>query len=293
MARAPGIWLEDERGRWVAMLPGVPREMRGMLGDTLLPRLAARMHGGRRSCGRSRCAPPASPSRCLPISIESMGGGPLGATAGVSARRSRASTSDSRFATFCRTRRMRTLDAVPARLRDRLGSCDLRRRGRRSRRRGARPVPRARAHDRRRRELQRRPAWRAPHRDPGLERRLSRRRHRLRQRRQARIARRHRGVASRKRRRERGGRSGDGGWGAQRGRSTSVGLGDHRRRRARRRARRRSRSARFGSRVDIRGRRSRRSCCDSGATATRSASGRRSGRSICSRRRSSSAPSWT
>jgi nicotinamide-nucleotide amidase len=36
---APGIWLEDEDGRWVAMLPGVPREMRGMLADTLLPRL--------------------------------------------------------------------------------------------------------------------------------------------------------------------------------------------------------------------------------------------------------------
>jgi nicotinamide-nucleotide amidase len=39
---APGIWLEDERGRWVAMLPGVPREMRGMLGDTLLPILRER-----------------------------------------------------------------------------------------------------------------------------------------------------------------------------------------------------------------------------------------------------------
>ncbi|MFN2567001.1 MAG: competence/damage-inducible protein A [Gemmatimonadaceae bacterium] len=39
---APGIWLEDERGRWVAMLPGVPREMRGMLSDTLLPILRAR-----------------------------------------------------------------------------------------------------------------------------------------------------------------------------------------------------------------------------------------------------------
>ncbi|MGH7718226.1 MAG: competence/damage-inducible protein A, partial [Gemmatimonadaceae bacterium] len=34
---APGIWLEDERGRWVIMLPGVPREMRGMVADTLLP----------------------------------------------------------------------------------------------------------------------------------------------------------------------------------------------------------------------------------------------------------------
>ena len=42
---APGIWLEDERGRWVAMLPGVPREMRGMLADTLLPRLIERGAG--------------------------------------------------------------------------------------------------------------------------------------------------------------------------------------------------------------------------------------------------------
>jgi nicotinamide-nucleotide amidase len=39
---APGVWLEDERGRWVAMLPGVPREMRGMLTDTLLPILRER-----------------------------------------------------------------------------------------------------------------------------------------------------------------------------------------------------------------------------------------------------------
>ncbi len=39
---APGIWLEDERGRWIAMLPGVPREMRGMLADTLLPLIRAR-----------------------------------------------------------------------------------------------------------------------------------------------------------------------------------------------------------------------------------------------------------
>jgi nicotinamide-nucleotide amidase len=42
---APGIWLEDERGRWVAMLPGVPREMRGMLADALLPRIRARLRG--------------------------------------------------------------------------------------------------------------------------------------------------------------------------------------------------------------------------------------------------------
>ena len=36
---APGIWLEDEKGRWVAMLPGVPREMRGLLADELLPKI--------------------------------------------------------------------------------------------------------------------------------------------------------------------------------------------------------------------------------------------------------------
>jgi nicotinamide-nucleotide amidase len=40
---APGIWLEDEHARWVAMLPGVPREMRGMLADTLLPLLRERL----------------------------------------------------------------------------------------------------------------------------------------------------------------------------------------------------------------------------------------------------------
>jgi nicotinamide-nucleotide amidase len=45
---APGIWLEDARGRWVAMLPGVPREMRGMLADTLVPRLSERLAGAPR-----------------------------------------------------------------------------------------------------------------------------------------------------------------------------------------------------------------------------------------------------
>jgi len=42
---APGIWLEDERGHWVAMMPGVPREMRGMLAEELLPAIQARMKG--------------------------------------------------------------------------------------------------------------------------------------------------------------------------------------------------------------------------------------------------------
>ena len=39
---APGLWLEDERGRWVAMMPGVPREMRGMLAEELLPAIKSR-----------------------------------------------------------------------------------------------------------------------------------------------------------------------------------------------------------------------------------------------------------
>ncbi len=43
---APGIWLDDDRGRWVAMLPGVPREMRGMLADTLAPLLRDRVGAG-------------------------------------------------------------------------------------------------------------------------------------------------------------------------------------------------------------------------------------------------------
>src|SRR5437764_9160004 len=43
---APGIWLEDQRGRWVAMLPGVPRKMKGMLADTLLPLLRERVAAG-------------------------------------------------------------------------------------------------------------------------------------------------------------------------------------------------------------------------------------------------------
>lgn len=52
---APGIWLEDERGRWVAMLPGVPREMRGMLADTLLPLVRDRVLGsGAETVVRSR-----------------------------------------------------------------------------------------------------------------------------------------------------------------------------------------------------------------------------------------------
>jgi nicotinamide-nucleotide amidase len=44
---APGIWLEDDRGRWVAMLPGVPREMKGMFADTILPLMLERTGAAR------------------------------------------------------------------------------------------------------------------------------------------------------------------------------------------------------------------------------------------------------
>ena len=41
---APGLWIEDH-GRVVVMLPGVPSEMRGLLAEEVLPRLAARGSG--------------------------------------------------------------------------------------------------------------------------------------------------------------------------------------------------------------------------------------------------------
>lgn len=48
---APGMFIEDARG-WVATLPGVPRELRGMADDTLLPLLVSR--GATGACIRSR-----------------------------------------------------------------------------------------------------------------------------------------------------------------------------------------------------------------------------------------------
>jgi nicotinamide-nucleotide amidase len=76
---APGIWLEDTDGRWVAMLPGVPREMRGMLADTLLPRLEARINSG--TVVRSLTLRTTGVAESLLADqIESMDGGPLGVT---------------------------------------------------------------------------------------------------------------------------------------------------------------------------------------------------------------------
>jgi nicotinamide-nucleotide amidase len=39
---APGLWLEDERGRLAVLLPGVPGEMRGLLEQEVIPRLVER-----------------------------------------------------------------------------------------------------------------------------------------------------------------------------------------------------------------------------------------------------------
>ena len=74
---APGIWLEDDRGRWVAMLPGVPREMRGMLADTLMPLLRARATAG--TVVRSRALrTTANAESSLADHIVGMKGEPLG-----------------------------------------------------------------------------------------------------------------------------------------------------------------------------------------------------------------------
>lgn len=53
LGTAPGIFLEDERARWVAMLPGVPREMRAMLTDRVVPLLQSRGRLGEGSVVRS------------------------------------------------------------------------------------------------------------------------------------------------------------------------------------------------------------------------------------------------
>ena len=73
---APGVWLEDDRGRWVAMLPGVPSEMRGMLADTLIPRLSSRI--GQGTVVRSLTLRTTGVAESLLADqIESIAGGPL------------------------------------------------------------------------------------------------------------------------------------------------------------------------------------------------------------------------
>jgi len=63
---APGLWVEDARGRTVVLLPGVPREMRGLLVDEVLPRIARSgapvSWCGRVPCARRACRSPPWPS---------------------------------------------------------------------------------------------------------------------------------------------------------------------------------------------------------------------------------------
>jgi nicotinamide-nucleotide amidase len=74
---APGVWLEDAAGRWVAMLPGVPSEMRGMLADTLMPRLSTRI-GGATVVRSLTLRTTGVAESLLADQIESMPGGSLG-----------------------------------------------------------------------------------------------------------------------------------------------------------------------------------------------------------------------
>lgn len=117
---APGIWLEDAHGRWVAMLPGVPREMRGMLADTLLPRLRSRIKTG--TVVRSLTLRTTGVAESLLADqIESMEGGPLGVTlaylpsiAGVDLRLT--------VRNVLEDEADRKLQGAAARLRDRVGA---------------------------------------------------------------------------------------------------------------------------------------------------------------------------
>ena len=42
LGTAPGLWIEDDRGRFAVLLPGVPKEMRGLLENEVMPRLVQR-----------------------------------------------------------------------------------------------------------------------------------------------------------------------------------------------------------------------------------------------------------
>jgi competence/damage-inducible protein CinA-like protein len=53
---APGLWLEDDRGRVAVLLPGVPAEMRGLLEAEVIPRLLARRQAGAGAQGQGEAA---------------------------------------------------------------------------------------------------------------------------------------------------------------------------------------------------------------------------------------------
>ena len=183
-ARAPGIWLEDDRGRWVAMLPGVPREMRGMLrrsrscrGSPVRERARAEP---RSSCGRARCAPTGIAESALAESASATSrvgrsGLPLaylpgtdGVDLAAHGARSPAAEAD-RAAWRSRRHCCASASEPSSTARTRLISRRCRAGG----------LPRARLHHCRGRELHRRAPRRASHCDPGIERCLRRRRDRL------------------------------------------------------------------------------------------------------------------
>ena len=65
---APGIWLEDDRGRWVAMLPGAFRAAKcAACSATRCFRVLRRAYRPAPSFARGRYERPASPNRCSPI----------------------------------------------------------------------------------------------------------------------------------------------------------------------------------------------------------------------------------
>jgi len=53
---APGLWLQDERGRLAVLLPGVPAELRGLLEHEVIPRLVKRREQAAGRGGEARMA---------------------------------------------------------------------------------------------------------------------------------------------------------------------------------------------------------------------------------------------
>lgn len=114
---APGILIEDARG-WVMMLPGVPRELRGMTDDTLLPWLRAQGRGA--TAIRSRTLRTTGVAESLLADrvggVEKEGSGVslayLPSVDGVDLRLTSAATNDEESA---------SIDRVAARLRDLVG----------------------------------------------------------------------------------------------------------------------------------------------------------------------------
>jgi nicotinamide-nucleotide amidase len=103
LGTAPGLWIEDERGRLAVLLPGVPHEMRGLLAGEVLPRLVRRAESA---------TPGAAPHRAMRPPAEAEKG--LGAGAPERAR------------TVIRSRTVRTAGVSESALADRLAGFEAR-----------------------------------------------------------------------------------------------------------------------------------------------------------------------